>query len=597
MAISFFIRNVPMMLAVIGAYLLLRGWPGGPGLLMRSCLAVATLVAGLAWWGARREAKVPIMQSLKRATWYDYLSLGVAVVLAEALFVLFTITVAGPSLRFAGEMEEVVEGIASVDEETAGSGADEGELSDAISGRTLFRNKLQRQLPKRSNLKPSNKPEVFLQLENEEDALELLNSRIYLHSFSFSRFNGVSWSAARSAPRELRSPIRFPLVRGLPGTKDLPSFRYRVFHAANPSSQNVFISLHGAQGTDLSRLTRLADSIYRLPELESALDGYNYEVRSTPIDFTDLIGLPLQAAKAAPGELDLPTELSTQLNNTADIFNDHDQLFDKLIEMRRFLQDRYDYSLEVSNMQELNPLENFLYEERRGYCEHFATAAAMLCRALGVPSRVAYGWSGGRLYRSQNMFVFRAKDAHAWTEIKLDGYGWVIFDTTPPDDEATPESHAAPESEPAPDPEKVIAEQSNQTKAVDDPSVQLALGADLWKLLVVVFLVVASWVVVLFVRRWRLPLTDVDGRPLHRPPSAYLQAFKLACGMAGCPMPSGRTLRQQVSWMESQGIAPDFLNELLAYHYGRLYADRSEDKELEKQLIHSIRLWRQELVD
>ena len=60
------------------------------------------------------------------------------------------------------------------------------------------------------------------------------------------------------------------------------------------------------------------------------------------------------------------------------------------------------------------------------------TATAMLTRAMGIPSRLAFGWSGGRYYEGPNFYVFRGREAHAWTEIYLQNHGWVIFDTTPP---------------------------------------------------------------------------------------------------------------------------------------------------------------------
>ena len=71
-------------------------------------------------------------------------------------------------------------------------------------------------------------------------------------------------------------------------------------------------------------------------------------------------------------------------------------------------------------------MENFLFEEKRGHCEYFATAGALMARALGLPSRVAYGWAGGTWYDDAGLFVFRANEAHAWTEVWLENFGWVL---------------------------------------------------------------------------------------------------------------------------------------------------------------------------
>jgi len=170
-----------------------------------------------------------------------------------------------------------------------------------------------------------------------------------------------------------------------------------------------------------------------------------------------------------------------RLQETAATLKAKPDITSQLLAIRSYLQDNYQYSLETTNVDDANPLENFLYSEKRGYCEHFATAAAMLCRAIGVPSRIAYGWSGGRLYQDQNMFVFRAKDAHAWTEIKIEGYGWVVFDTTPPDNEATPETTTAPEGEKAPDPSEAL-NMEDDTSSSSDPGMELSSQVDKSKL-------------------------------------------------------------------------------------------------------------------
>ena len=190
------------------------------------------------------------------------------------------------------------------------------------------------------------------------------------------------------------------------------------------------------------------------------------------------------------------------------------------------------------------------------------------------------------------MFVFRAKDAHAWTEIKLDGYGWVVFDTTPPDEDAIPETHTAPDSEPAPDPEDVIAEQyeKKQEQVGQDPS-GYPMVPPLWAIitLYVLGIVSAAFLVLRVVAR---PATDSVGRPLTFLTPAYLVYFKQTCTSLGYPMPEGRTLRQQVEFLTQQDDTPEFLGDLLKYHYSLLYGGEAKDKAKEKRLIRAIRQWK-----
>ena len=583
-------RSLTLIIAVVGAYSLLRGWSGAPTLLMRSCLAVATLVAGFVFWGVRRDDQHHRMISLRRATWIDYLSLGATIVFTEACFVVLTSTLAAPSQKWATSFHEV---IMTEDLEHSENGEDV-DFSGRNPGNWLFKSNLERNLPKRSNHKPGNKPEVFIQLEHADDAVALLNSRIHLRAFCFSRFDGTTWSAIPTQRNVIKAPITFPQTPKMMERGKEKSIQHRIYHGANPTGQNVFTVLSGVTHTDLSSLTQLSDDIYLLPELADHAEGYNYGASSIPIHFSDLINQTITPATSSAGSLTLPPHLSAQLNQTAEPFKLEDGLVNQLIALQHFLQDHYQYSLETKNDQNENPLKNFLYIEKRGYCEHFATAAAMLARSLKVPSRIAYGWSGGRLYKAQNMFVFRAKDAHAWTEIKLDGYGWVVFDTTPPDDDAVPESHAAPENELAPDPQNVIAEQYEQqtSDGVGDEFVGLQINPRPPLIALAVISLCAFGFLML--RVFHRPDTAPDGTPIKRPPPPYLVQFKHTCSTLGHPMPRGRTLRQQVEYLQSQDDPPSFLDELLNYHYGILFEQSIEDKTIEKQLKRAITLWKKE---
>lgn len=77
------------------------------------------------------------------------------------------------------------------------------------------------------------------------------------------------------------------------------------------------------------------------------------------------------------------------------------------------------------------PLVDFLFTTRRGFCQHFAGSMALMLRTLGVPSRVAVGYTAGRLDPDSGEWVVLDRDAHSWVEVLLPGEGWVAFDPTP----------------------------------------------------------------------------------------------------------------------------------------------------------------------
>lgn len=77
-----------------------------------------------------------------------------------------------------------------------------------------------------------------------------------------------------------------------------------------------------------------------------------------------------------------------------------------------------------------DPVEDFLFNTRRGFCEHYASAFVALMRAAGIPGRVVVGYLGGELNTAGNYLIVRQSDAHAWAEIWLAERGWVRVDPT-----------------------------------------------------------------------------------------------------------------------------------------------------------------------
>lgn len=93
-----------------------------------------------------------------------------------------------------------------------------------------------------------------------------------------------------------------------------------------------------------------------------------------------------------------------------------------------FRQQAYYYTLEPPALGN-QPIDDFLFRTRSGFCEHYASAFAMLARAAGIPARVVTGYQGGEPNPLADYWIVRQSDAHAWTEVWLDGY-WQRYDPT-----------------------------------------------------------------------------------------------------------------------------------------------------------------------
>jgi len=90
---------------------------------------------------------------------------------------------------------------------------------------------------------------------------------------------------------------------------------------------------------------------------------------------------------------------------------------------------RYEYTLEPPLLG-VDSVDEFLFTTKAGFCEHFASAFVFLMRSAGVPARVITGYQGGELNPIDRIFTVRQAEAHAWTEVWLQGHGWVRVDPT-----------------------------------------------------------------------------------------------------------------------------------------------------------------------
>lgn len=106
--------------------------------------------------------------------------------------------------------------------------------------------------------------------------------------------------------------------------------------------------------------------------------------------------------------------------------------FDKVMALTTFLQQNYAYSLQLGHVPPgLDPVDWFLFDAKIGYCEQFATAETLMLRSLGIPARLATGYSTGDYDPVLNQSIVREHDAHAWVEVWFEGHGWVPVDPSP----------------------------------------------------------------------------------------------------------------------------------------------------------------------
>ncbi len=120
---------------------------------------------------------------------------------------------------------------------------------------------------------------------------------------------------------------------------------------------------------------------------------------------------------------------------------------EKLDALERHLAAEYRYARSMSRSAALDPVMDFLFVDRMGHCEYFASGMAVLARSLGIPARVATGYRVAEHNPYGDYHVVRDRHAHAWVEAFVEHHGWVTRDPTPasflPEDQEHEASFAA----------------------------------------------------------------------------------------------------------------------------------------------------------
>lgn len=146
------------------------------------------------------------------------------------------------------------------------------------------------------------------------------------------------------------------------------------------------------------------------------------QLRGASTDYSSLDQRYLHVPRVAPDVSRLARTITAGTHST----------FDKASALYRYFTDPtngYTYSTHTAPATSGSALRDFLLRGKTGYCEQYASAMAVMLRELGIPSRVAIGFTGGTHHDGYR--TISSLDAHAWDEVYFPGFGWQPFDPTP----------------------------------------------------------------------------------------------------------------------------------------------------------------------
>ncbi|MDO8445466.1 MAG: DUF3488 and transglutaminase-like domain-containing protein [Deltaproteobacteria bacterium] len=252
---------------------------------------------------------------------------------------------------------------------------------------------------------------------------------IYLRGGVLASFNGATWEKERSRRETVKKEgTDFILSEGTH-----PLVRQEII--LDPIDSDVIFGMARVMrlsGRFTFLLTDGSDSVYLPGNPTSRFQYTAYSDISTPkaqeLD-ADRGAYPpevLSAYTKTPPASERVKDLALSITDNAE------GTHQKAVAIERYLKKNYSYTLEPKRDESLPPVEDFLFKNREGYCDHFSTAMAILLREISIPTRLVTGYVTSEWNDLGRFYTVRQSNAHSWVEVYFPSYGWITFDPTPP---------------------------------------------------------------------------------------------------------------------------------------------------------------------
>ncbi len=472
-------------------------------------------------------------------------------------------------------------------------GAQSGEESDSNAGPELVNRTGQVRLPNRGKLELSDEVRVVLKFEDPAQVEALTKQGpLYVRTLAVSKFEGNQW--------ESDSPSGFWRKDSSDGRLD-----GRVDVGSTPSPGDIAheVFLLESNGQALPALAGV--TTYALPEIlvlpddwfqNAATGNIRYKAWSRPLDILSLSKSNSEPGRPGPAYLTkLDTAFGTRLTETAEmITTGRKDLSGRLELLRQFFQTNFIYSTTVENKSSKPPLENFLFVDKKGYCDFFASAAALILRHMDIPSRVAFGYKAGEHDAATDTWIFRELHAHSWTEVFVKDQGWVICDFTPSSSDSPSVAGSAPSFDAAafkdagalgPGGENKLWNKAESLQTLRSPwlSVIVALGL--------------LGVILGFLLQHRKPGQSAARKAARKrarseQQPAYFLEFLRMCRSLGHPRLEGQTLMEFHRDLKKARFCNEDFDDLTDYYYRSRYEDAPLDESIERRFLKRIRQFR-----
>ena len=582
------------------SYLFLDGKDLPFPLFVRGLLAFISVLCGFCLWDIGYITRLQRATRFRRPTVPTPVRIVKGLVLAAVLvtlFLLFGRAIPATADALHGTASSFRKGAGSLG--NSGLSADRDRVPDFEDPETSGSRQFQpHKLPTEGNFRTD--PSLLLAIDVPDSGSRdaLANSRIYVRGYALDTFDNDEWLT----PPDDKSEV---LIDSSDGTKDGRVEVRALDQALRPAIlqhirmlepfQRTLPAVQGATAYHLDLIGRKPGdwhiAVNRAPEV--------YTAESVPSIYDAVKNAGLSVPSAIDAQyLEFPkTQLSRDMQQLVTGLRGR-PLTERIDGVLELLDRRCRYSTSLTNPGRFSALQNFLFGEKQGICIHYATAAALLLRMAEVPTRVAFGLSGGEYYEDEQVFAFRGHDAHAWVEVLLEGHGWTAVEPTP---ENAGAAHR-PKRAKAPDDyfDKIAGSQADSPPLAQEAGASvsrwlrklrdLPWGAITGVMLGSIFLtaLLISWK-----QRKRNDAEDTSilkFNALDAEDPKYLRdLYRMCARQFGVQKRRSETLLEFVNQLKLAGAFNSEFDSLCDYHYGVYYCGGTRVKEREAQLREAVK--------
>lgn len=242
---------------------------------------------------------------------------------------------------------------------------------------------------------------------------------LYWRGSTLDRFDGRAWTRSNTGERLLFSRDKQFVLGGQTRESLVKQTIY-----LEPINTRVLFGLPTSVAMEAEFMYIGLDD-HRVMKLKREPRGrVRYTLWSDP-------NMAVDIRKPRPSDLQLPQTVGRIPDLAREVVSGIEDPQLKAMTIGKYLQGNMAYALETRRTPRgISPIEDFLFNTRQGYCEHFSTAMTLMLRSVNIPARVVTGFLGGDVNPLGNYVLVRQSDAHAWVEAYIGGR-WMRFDPTP----------------------------------------------------------------------------------------------------------------------------------------------------------------------